>query len=477
MFAQIRICAAVVAVLALLIIQWRPETQNKRATYPTVEQPPKGSTLRATYPVPRAEVDELMWTESYHDALLRVRQKRKPMAIFVGKGVAGYDEVCRTGELAAEVRAVLENDYVCLYLNVRHASDKKLASQFGIRSGTGLAIGDSVGEYQFLQHDGPLDSDKLGTYLKRFANPSLVAKTTIHRRTRATSPKEAEAPRLQTWYTDYSKALSQVRKLQKPMAIVVASGAKGYERICDKEELGNEARDLFSEHYVCLYLDANDAESKRLAPQFGIRSGRGLAVGDAAGQYQLLQHDGSLSQTDLDGYLKRFADHSGDVRTTVARRSLTEKKTASRVEVIRWRTEYSVAMKEAAKRNVPILVDIGHDSCERCRKLDTTTFRNKDVVRLLNSQFVPIKLKKKDQAQLAEALEVETFPTVIVASPNGTILSRRAGFVGAADMQKRLQRIAARDESRQAVHETTLHQSRPEPAAIAPEMTFSSGSC
>ena len=98
---------------------------------------------------------------------------------------------------------------------------------------------------------------------------------------------------------------------------------------------------------------------------------------------------------------------------------------------IKWRRDYSAARKEAAETGRPLLLDFGTEACFWCRKLDATTFRDPKVVKLVNEQFVPVKLDGNREQRLTAALQIDGFPTLLLATPEGKVVGRRAGYTDA----------------------------------------------
>ncbi len=94
-----------------------------------------------------------------------------------------------------------------------------------------------------------------------------------------------------------------------------------------------------------------------------------------------------------------------------------------------WRHDYAAARKEATETGRPILMDFGTENCIWCRKQDATTFRDPKVVKLLNEQLIPLKIDASRQPKLAQALGITSYPTLVLASPDGKVLGRRDEFV------------------------------------------------
>ena len=79
------------------------------------------------------------------------------------------------------------------------------------------------------------------------------------------------------WRTDYYTALNQVTEQGKPLAVFVGWGKEGWNQICSDGDLGKEAKHLLAENYVCVYVDSKRPDGKRLAEDFDISDGLGLA--------------------------------------------------------------------------------------------------------------------------------------------------------------------------------------------------------
>src|SRR5438067_13820048 len=82
---------------------------------------------------------------------------------------------------------------------------------------------------------------------------------------------------------------------------------------------------------------------------------------------------------------------------------------------VQWRTDYNLARKEALTKNRPLLLDFGTPQCFWCQRLDVTTFRDPQVVDVLNEQFIPLKVEAARDPRLTEALRIQSYPTLVLA--------------------------------------------------------------
>lgn len=108
---------------------------------------------------------------------------------------------------------------------------------------------------------------------------------------------------------------------------------------------------------------------------------------------------------------------------------------------VMWRVDYGAARREAAEKNLPLMLDFNTDNCFWCTKYDTTTFRDPTVVGLLNERFIPLKIDSATNAALTDALRIQSFPTIVLAAPDGKILATIDGYKDATQFTEYLQRV------------------------------------
>src|SRR4051812_20338495 len=106
-------------------------------------------TASATKPEPN-------WLSEYGTARQQGREEDKPIAVFIGAGEAGWNQVCRDGRLGADVNRLLAQNYVCLYVDTDTAGGRGFASELDIPEGPGLVISSPTGRLQAFRHEGDL---------------------------------------------------------------------------------------------------------------------------------------------------------------------------------------------------------------------------------------------------------------------------------------------------------------------------------
>lgn len=107
---------------------------------------------------------------------------------------------------------------------------------------------------------------------------------------------------------------------------------------------------------------------------------------------------------------------------------------------VQWRHDYNAARKEADEKHRPLLLDFGTQNCFWCKRLDLTTFRDPAVAAAINEKFIPLKVDAERETQLANALNIQSYPTIVLASPDGKVLATVVGYKEAPEFQSVLQR-------------------------------------
>jgi hypothetical protein len=110
---------------------------------------------------------------------------------------------------------------------------------------------------------------------------------------------------------------------------------------------------------------------------------------------------------------------------------------------VQWRTNYNAARKEAQEKRLPLLLEIGTDDCTHCRRQDATTFRDPEVVSLLNNQFIPLRVDGNKEVALIQALRVQVYPTTVLAAADGKVLGFLQGYVSAEQLRDQARRVVS----------------------------------
>jgi hypothetical protein len=124
-----------------------------------------------------ASAQEIAW-RGYHEGQEQGQKAGKPLAVFAGIGPAGPEQLIEEGSFSPEVRKILADGYVCVYLDANRPADATLIRQFGITRNKGVILSDRTGNVQAFFHDGTLVASDLTRQLRQFADPNVVVHTT-----------------------------------------------------------------------------------------------------------------------------------------------------------------------------------------------------------------------------------------------------------------------------------------------------------
>ncbi|MBL8865313.1 MAG: thioredoxin family protein [Gemmataceae bacterium] len=106
---------------------------------------------------------------------------------------------------------------------------------------------------------------------------------------------------------------------------------------------------------------------------------------------------------------------------------------------IEWRTDYFTARKESQETGLPILVQIGSEDCFYCKKMEATTLKDRGVAAMIGN-FIPLKLDGAKEANLVQKLNVQLYPTTVLAGADGTIHAFVQGYVEVEAFKEQLKR-------------------------------------
>jgi thioredoxin-related protein len=118
-------------------------------------------TLGALAPAPE-------WSSDYRAALLKAEKAQKPLAVVIASGPQGWQAVSKDRSLPPQVRKLLSEKYVCVYVDTSEPAGRKLATAFEVKSLPTLVISDKTGEYQAHRSSGTLDGDQLTHLLTKY---------------------------------------------------------------------------------------------------------------------------------------------------------------------------------------------------------------------------------------------------------------------------------------------------------------------
>ncbi|BDC98878.1 thioredoxin family protein [Persicobacter psychrovividus] len=120
---------------------------------------------------------------------------------------------------------------------------------------------------------------------------------------------------------------------------------------------------------------------------------------------------------------------------------------------IKW-ISFEDAMKMVEKNpSKHIMIDFYTSWCGYCKKLDKTTFKDKDVVQAVNKDFYAVKIDAESTeritykgesltyAELAKKFKVPGYPTILLLKPEKDATSVEPGYKNAKQFTRMLERF------------------------------------
>ncbi|WP_157605399.1 thioredoxin family protein [Schlesneria paludicola] len=105
---------------------------------------------------------------------------------------------------------------------------------------------------------------------------------------------------------------------------------------------------------------------------------------------------------------------------------------------VKWQPNLKTAQKLAVQHDKPIMIVFGATWCGPCRRFDNETLGDKQTVAMIESEFIPVHLDFDKDRKIAQILEVERVPSIIVLTPDADLLMRSVGFSDPREFQSKL---------------------------------------
>jgi tetratricopeptide (TPR) repeat protein len=115
---------------------------------------------------------------------------------------------------------------------------------------------------------------------------------------------------------------------------------------------------------------------------------------------------------------------------------------AHAAEEIHWHFDYGEGRQEAKSAGLPLLLYFATEWSPQCKKMESTTLHDQELAGFVNKEYVAVKLDGMREKQLLERLQIQVYPTLILASPDGKIHDRLSGSVEVKDLREHLQKLA-----------------------------------
>jgi hypothetical protein len=132
------------------------------------------SWLLALLQVCGVAIPSVNWDNDYRTALKNAERAQRPLAVFIGSGKNGWQAISRGGDFDLEVRRLLSDHYICVYLDNSDPAGKKQAESFAVSQLPALVLSDRTRAYQAFRQAGVIDSAQLTQALRRYQAHEVV---------------------------------------------------------------------------------------------------------------------------------------------------------------------------------------------------------------------------------------------------------------------------------------------------------------
>src|SRR6202008_2272856 len=97
--------------------------------------------------------------------------------------------------------------------------------------------------------------------------------------------------------------------------------------------------------------------------------------------------------------------------------------------------------QQAKAQNKFVLLDLEAVWCHWCHVMDENTYRDADVIRLLRSRYITVKVDQDSRPDLSNRYEDYGWPATVVFNGNGQEIVKRQGYLAPDEMASMLQAI------------------------------------
>lgn len=92
-------------------------------------------------------------------------------------------------------------------------------------------------------------------------------------------------------------------------------------------------------------------------------------------------------------------------------------------------TNYNKALKLSKNNQKPLLIYFTADWCMPCKKMQNTTFKEKDVVTFINEKYIPVKIDMtRGDNSISRKFGITSMPSYLIVSSDREVVSKTIGY-------------------------------------------------
>jgi uncharacterized protein len=108
---------------------------------------------------------------------------------------------------------------------------------------------------------------------------------------------------------------------------------------------------------------------------------------------------------------------------------------------IKWESWSDGVFQRAKKENKFVLLDLEAVWCHWCHVMDKQTYNNPEVIKLINSKYIAVKVDQDARPDISHRYEDYGWPATVVLNGSGVDIVKRAGYIRPQDMVSLLNAI------------------------------------
>jgi len=150
---------------------------------------------------------------------------------------------------------------------------------------------------------------------------------------------------------------------------------------------------------------------------------------------------GVLAVAALAGAGMAFGQESAKPAKASARKAAKQAGTRAAKEELHWVGWSDEVFAQARREHRFVLLDLEAVWCHWCHVMAETTYRDPDVVRLLEARYITVRVDQDARPDLSNRYEDYGWPATVVFDGNGKEIVKRQGYLPPGDMASMLQAI------------------------------------
>ena len=104
-------------------------------------------------------------------------------------------------------------------------------------------------------------------------------------------------------------------------------------------------------------------------------------------------------------------------------------------QTIQWHSWSDKTFALAEQQNKLVLLDIGAQWCQFCKKMDAVTYKDPEVVKIINNNYIAIKADIEQDNAVKKRYGTFGVPGTIILNANKTEINKRLGYIAPQQMQ------------------------------------------